>query len=89
VNPQDKKYRIRHDRPNCIGCTACAAIAPRFWEMSDLDGKSDIIGATMGADGWEEMDISEEDFPLNKDAAEACPVNVIHLIQIGDGKQLI
>ena len=87
--PQDPKYRIRHYRPNCIGCTACASIAPKFWEMSDLDGKSDVIGSKMGVDGWEEMEIVEEDFKCNLDAAEACPVNVIHLIQIGDWKQVI
>jgi ferredoxin len=89
VNPQDKKYRIRHDRPNCIGCNACAAIAPKFWEMSDLDGRSDIIGSKMGEDGWEEIEILEEDLDLNQAAAESCPVNVIHLIRIGDNKQLI
>lgn len=57
--------------------------------MSVEDGKSDVVGSTMGADGWEELDIAEEDFPLNMDAAEACPVNVIHLIQIGSGKQIL
>lgn len=85
----DKTYRIRHDRPNCIGCTACAAVAPQFWEMSVLDGKSDIVGATMNAEGWEELDIPDADFQVNMDAASVCPVNVIHLIQIGDGKLLI
>lgn len=85
----DKKYRIRHDRPNCIGCSACASIAPAFWEMSPMDGQSDIIGSNKTPEGWEELDISEADFQCNMDAAEACPVNVIHLIQIGDGKQLI
>jgi len=89
VISQDSKYRIRHDRPNCIGCSACASIAPKFWEMSDLDGKSDIIEAKMDEDGWEELAISEENFQCNLDAAEACPVNVIHLIQIGDNKQII
>lgn len=85
----NKSYKIRHDRPNCIGCTACAAIAPDFWEMSPMDGKSDIVGAKMGEDGWEELEIAEESFQTNMDAAGMCPVNVIHLIQIGDGKQLI
>lgn len=86
---QERTYRIRHDRPNCIGCTACSAVAPQFWEMSPMDGKSDIIGASMGEDGWEELDIAEEAFQTNMDAASVCPVNVIHLIQIGDGQQLI
>lgn len=85
----DKTYQIRHDRPNCIGCTACAAIAPEFWEMSVMDGLSDVIGSRKTEEGWEELEIGEADFQVNMDAASVCPVNVIHLIQIGDGKQLI
>lgn len=82
-------YKIRHDRNNCIGCTACAALCPEFWEMSAEDGKSDVVGAAMGEDGWEELEISEADFQKNMDAASVCPVNVIHLINIGSGEQLI
>lgn len=85
----EKKYKIRHDRPNCIGCMACANIAPEFWGMSPIDGKSDIKGSQVGADGWEEMDIGEKDYDLNLSSAESCPVNVIHLIQIGDNKLII
>lgn len=77
-----KKYLIRHDRPNCIGCTACASIAPKFWEMNPMDGKSDIIGGIKTPKGYETLEISEADFAVNKDAAEACPVDVIHLNQI-------
>lgn len=82
-----KDYKLEHDRPNCIGCAACAAIAPDFWSMSE-DGKSDIVGCKKREDGWEELDIAEKDFALNKDAAEACPVNVIHLTD-KDGNKLI
>ncbi len=82
-------YKIRHNRPDCIGCSACANIAPKFWEMSDMDGKSDVVGSLKTAEGWEELDIAEENFQPNMDAAEACPVNVIHLVQIGSGKQII
>lgn len=85
----NKQYRIRHDRPNCIGCTACASIAPEFWEMNVMDGLSDIIGSKKTPDGWEELEIGEENFQCNMDAASVCPVNVIHLIKIGDGQQLI
>lgn len=69
-------YKIQHDRPNCIGCGACAAINPEDWEM-DADGKSNLIGAKkVGA--MEEKEV--ENIGANKDAAEACPVNVIHII---------
>ena len=82
-------HKIRHNRPDCIGCNACANIAPNFWTMSPMDGKSDIVGSSICENGWEELDISEENFDLNMAAAESCPVNVIHLINIGTGKELI
>lgn len=84
----EKRYKLEHDRPNCIGCAACAAIAPDFWEMSE-DGKSDIRNCTKREDGWEELEIEEKDHDLNKEAAEACPVNVIHLTDKKTGKKLI
>lgn len=85
----DPKYLIKHNRPDCIGCTACANISPDFWAMSDVDGKSDIIAGKRDSEGWEELEIDEKDFQTNMDAAESCPVNVIHLIEIGSGKELI
>ena len=72
------KFLLEYDRPNCIGCGACAAVSPKFWEMND-DGKSDIKNAKTRADGWQELEIDEKDFDTNKQAAESCPVNVIHL----------
>ena len=79
IQESEKKYQIRHDRPNCIGCAACAAVAPDFWEMHE-DGKSDIIGSKKTEDEWEELDIEEKNFVENKEAADSCPVNVIHII---------
>ena len=72
------KYLLEHDRPNCIGCAACVALLPKRWEMNE-DGKSDIIGGKQREDGWQELEIDEEDFEMDKQAAECCPVNVIHL----------
>lgn len=72
------RYKIEHDRPNCIGCAACAAVAPDFWEMN-ADGKSDLKGAAKAADGGEEKDIEDKDYATNRSAADSCPVNVIHI----------
>lgn len=83
-----KKYVIRHDRPNCIGCAACNAVAPDFWEMNP-DGKSDIVGGKTTGDEYQELEIEEKDFCSNKDAAQSCPVNVIHLIRKDTGEKLI
>ena len=83
-----KKYQILHDRPNCIGCAACAAVAPDFWTMHE-DGKSDIVGSIKREDEYEELDIEEKDFSVNKEAADACPVNVIHIINKETGEKII
>jgi len=77
------KYTIDHDRPICIGCAACEAVAPDFWVMAD-DGKSDVKGAEVTKEGdvivRETLEIDEKDFQTNKDAAESCPVNCIHIL---------
>ena len=73
-------YKIEHNRPDCISCGACAAIAPDFWEMAEEDNKSTIKGCSKRHDGWEELPIVEKDFALNKEAADFCPVNVIHIV---------
>ena len=83
-----KKYQIQHDRPNCIGCAACAAVAPDFWTMHE-DGKSDIVGCNKRDDEWEELDIEEKDYRVNRDAADSCPVNVIHTINKETGEKII
>ena len=86
------KYTIDHDRPNCIGCGACVAVAPEFWEIKEADGKSDVIGAKRieekGETVRETLDIADKDFAKNKEAAESCPVNVIHLMD-KSGKKII
>ena len=77
---KSKGYTLQHNRPDCIGCGACEAVASDFWEMKD-DGKSSIKGGKKLDNGQEEFDIEEKDFQANKDAADSCPVNVIHIIK--------
>jgi ferredoxin len=81
-------YTLQHDRPNCIGCAACEAVAPDVWEMNS-DGKSDIKGGKNRDDGWQELPIKEEDFQLNKEAADSCPVNVIHIVKKDTKEKII
>ena len=76
-----KKYEIVHDRDQCIGCGACAAVNPDNWEMAE-DGLAKP----------KKTDITEEEFSANMEAAESCPVNCIHIYEIteaGEKKQLI
>ena len=86
-HPNTAKYTLQHDRPNCIGCAACEAVAPSFWEMNE-DGKSDIKNGNNLDTGWQDLDIEEKDFEANKEAADSCPVNVIHLVNKKTGEKI-
>jgi len=90
--PQEKQgsgaYILQHNRPDCIGCAACEAVAPDFWEMND-DGKSDIKNGKHLDNGWQELDFEEKDLQINKDGADSCPVNVIHIVKKETGEKII
>ncbi len=80
------KLILVHERGNCIGCGACAAIAPDCWRMGK-DGLADLIGGKDAGGGRYSRQISESELSTNKQAATTCPVNVIHLEK--DGKREI
>ena len=80
-----KKCYFLHERESCIGCGACAAIDPKNWRMNK-DGKSDLLySERINTDEKKEFD--EKDLEKNKEVAECCPVNVIHVYK--DDKKLI
>ena len=58
--------KIEIDRDGCIGCGLCAEICPEVFHIAE-DGLSAVIP---GASGSDEKVI---------EAAENCPVDVIHL----------
>ena len=73
------KSRIEHNKPDCIGCAVCAALSEKFWEM-DKEKKSHLKNSSLLEDkGWETLEIEDGDLEINKECAEACPVNVIHI----------
>ncbi len=67
--------KIIHDRNVCIGCGACVAVCSAYWEMGS-DGKSNLKGAKENGGKFELM---LNDAACNKDAAQSCPVNCIHI----------
>jgi ferredoxin len=86
-------FTIDHDRPGCIGCGACAAVNPAFWSMSPKEGKSDLKGAKQTKENGEvtreTLDISQADYAKNREAADCCPVNIIHIINKKTNEKLI
>ncbi|HDD40636.1 MAG: ferredoxin [Thaumarchaeota archaeon] len=71
--------RVRIDKDACIGCGACWALAPNFFEQNENDGKSQIVeqyrvggDATVGEPPADMVDDV-------KSAAEGCPVGAIKI----------
>jgi ferredoxin len=67
--------KVIHEREKCIGCGACAAVCPDFWEMSD-DGKSVLKGGKKAGSNFE---LTVKDAGCCKDAENTCPVQCIHV----------
>jgi len=90
-NGQKKRYKITYDREGCIGAAACVAAYPERWQIAD-DGKADIQGTGMTKNDdntVQELEFTEEEFQKMMDSAQACPVNVIHIIELETGERLI
>lgn len=84
-----KKYIVEYDRINCIGAAACVASNPLFWELKE-DGKANLVGGKkLDKNAKQTIEIDEKDLPKMKEAAEVCPVNVIHIIDKQTGKRII
>lgn len=81
------KIRIEYEHDVCVGTAACAAMDPKHFEMLD-DGKSHIISSKEEKpEKWAwEGDVPEEELPNIMTAAQACPVNAIHVIVDGEKK---
>lgn len=74
------KFKVVLEREECISCEACLEACPDTFEMAD-DGWAQVKGATrMGSNDELEMD----DMGCTKEAAEGCPVNIIHVFEGGN-----
>lgn len=69
--------KIIHEREKCIGCGSCTALCPKFFEMGE-DGKAKLLNSEKNAEGNDELEI--EKVECNQEAADACPVQIIHII---------
>ncbi|MFH1649433.1 MAG: ferredoxin [Candidatus Woesearchaeota archaeon] len=69
--------RVRYEREKCIGCAACAAVAPDYWDMHGE--KSVLKGSIEIKPDIFVRDIKDSERDINQDAADSCPVECIHL----------
>ena len=67
--------KVIQEHEKCIGCGSCAAICPKYWEISD-DGKARPIGSKLNGANFE-LEIKKVE--SNQEAADACPVQCIHV----------
>jgi len=68
--------KIKLERSKCIGCGSCAAVCDKFFEMAE-DGLSHLKNSKKDERGNEELEIAE--VGCAKEAAEICPVQIIHV----------
>jgi ferredoxin len=61
-------YKITQDHDKCIGCGSCVAVCPENWKFGN-DGKAVPIKTEI------------KDLGCNNEAADACPVKIIHIIE--------
>ena len=91
----ERRYKIVYERKACIGAAACAAVTPEYWVMRD-DAKADLIGHTLDEHGNQILIVTESQMTptmkkaleINKEAAEVCPVQAIHIYDADTGEKI-
>jgi ferredoxin len=68
--------KIIYDRKNCIGCSACAAVCPSLFEMSE-DQIANLKNSKETAGIFE---VETGDVECAKEAADLCGAKVINVI---------
>lgn len=79
------KFRVEIDHSVCQGFGACVELCSKF-NLSDEDGKSHVEGARKVSSG--EVVIIDN-LSCHKEAAEACPFNAIHIINLETNEKII
>lgn len=74
------KYKVVLVRDECTSCESCVSSCPASYEMAE-DGLAHVKGSTRAGTNDEMV---TENLGCYKDAAEACPVNCIHLYEGGN-----
>ena len=83
------RYKVTYDREGCISAAACVAVNEKFWQLDAADGRANLIGAVKNpTTGIFEMEIGDEELAKMKEAAEVCPVLIIHIFNLETGEQV-
>ncbi len=83
------KWLVQYDRKVCIGSGTCAAICEKHWVM-EPDGKAKLTGSVYNEESkMFEKAVDDSELEGNKNAAEGCPPNCIHIINKESGEKII
>jgi len=74
------RYKISFDRKVCIGSGACTSVCPENWELVEKNGEFKAKP--------KKLDISEEEYASNAEAAAICPVECIRIEKIKTKKRM-
>jgi len=85
------KFKVELDKNACQGFGACVELCPQFFQLSDVDGKSSVERAKKV---MKENEVVTETLELDelecvREAAEACPFNAIHIVNLVTGEKLV
>ena len=80
------KIKVIYDQDICIGAAACAAMDPKYFEINEK-GKAILKGSRKNKDGKYVLIIEDNDDTYQ--AAEACPVKAIKLINTESNEEII
>ncbi len=85
------KFRVEVDKHTCQGFGACVELCPRFFTLSDADGKTTIEGGkeVVKKDEVVAETLELDDLECIREAAEACPFVAIHIVDLETGEKLI
>lgn len=73
-------FKVIVERDKCTSCGSCEDICPELFKL-DEGGISHIIGSER-VENNDELEMEEE--KCSVDAAESCPVMIIHVYEDGD-----
>ena len=71
------KFKVELVRKECTACESCVESCPDYFEMAD-DALVNLKGSKKAGDN-EELEV--DTLGCIKDAADACPVNIIHIYE--------
>lgn len=74
------KFKVVLEREECIACESCVGMCSDFFEMAD-DGWAQMTGSKRVGSNDE---LETDDLGCINDAAEACPVTIIHIFEGGN-----